>query len=184
MNLETYLSLKYGVARPTTITYCEAKVFGIKYPLQRGWLAAYGHLEITADMAEQLKIAMFERGERAKSHKTRTWSKNAANVLKTASSQAKWTPKPTDPTQDAFLQSYEWRRIRMQAIKQYGQRCSCCGATAKDDVRLHVDHIKPRKLFPNLALDINNLQILCAECNHGKGNWDMTDWREKEKTNG
>ena len=33
------------------------------------------------------------------------------------------------------------------------------------------------KLFPQLALDVDNLQILCHECNHGKGNWDMTDWR-------
>ena len=42
---------------------------------------------------------------------------------------------------------------------------------------MHVDHIKPRKLYPALALDVNNLQILCEVCNHGKGNWDMTDWR-------
>ena len=27
------------------------------------------------------------------------------------------------------------------------------------------------------ALEITNLQILCHECNHGKGNWDQTDWR-------
>ena len=45
-------------------------------------------------------------------------------------------------------------------------------------MRIHVDHIKPRKLFPHLALDVNNLQILCHECNHGKGNWDQTDWRD------
>lgn len=42
---------------------------------------------------------------------------------------------------------------------------------------MNVDHIKPRKLFPELALDPDNLQVLCHECNHGKGNWDMTDFR-------
>ena len=43
---------------------------------------------------------------------------------------------------------------------------------------MNVDHIKPRRLFPDLALSLDNLQVLCHECNHGKGNWDMTDWRE------
>jgi 5-methylcytosine-specific restriction endonuclease McrA len=79
---------------------------------------------------------------------------------------------------DAFLESYEWRRVRMVALKRYGPRCQCCGATPADGAVMHVDHIKPRRLLPALALEVENLQILCHECNHGKGNWDMTDWRE------
>lgn len=84
-----------------------------------------------------------------------------------------------DPASDDFLWSYEWRRIRMVVLKQHGARCQCCGASAKDGVRIHVDHVKPRKLFPELALDTANLQVLCEVCNHGKGNWDQTDWRGK-----
>jgi len=76
-----------------------------------------------------------------------------------------------------FLQSYEWRKVRMMALKNYGPKCMCCGATPATGAVMNVDHIKPRKLFPALALDINNLQILCSVCNHGKGNWDTTDWR-------
>jgi 5-methylcytosine-specific restriction endonuclease McrA len=68
----------------------------------------------------------------------------------------------------------------MEALKKYGTRCQCCGATPADGVKMNVDHIKPRKLFPQLALDISNLQVLCEVCNHGKGNWDMTDWRQKD----
>lgn len=79
---------------------------------------------------------------------------------------------------DKFLESYEWRRVRMEALKKYGARCQCCGASPADGAVMNVDHIKPRKLFPQLALDVNNLQVLCHECNHGKGNWDMTDWRK------
>lgn len=33
----------------------------------------------------------------------------------------------------------------------------------------------------DLALSLENLQVLCAECNHGKGNWDMTDWRTESE---
>lgn len=80
-------------------------------------------------------------------------------------------------TSDKFLESYEWRRLRMEVLKKYGASCQCCGANRKTGAVIHVDHIKPRKRFPELALDINNLQVLCHECNHGKGNWDMTDWR-------
>ena len=44
---------------------------------------------------------------------------------------------------------------------------------------MNVDHIKPRKKFPELALVEDNLQVLCGACNHGKGNWDQTNWRPK-----
>ena len=45
---------------------------------------------------------------------------------------------------------------------------------------MNVDHIKPRRLYPGLALEKSNLQVLCADCNHGKGNWDQTDWRGED----
>jgi hypothetical protein len=76
-----------------------------------------------------------------------------------------------------FLNTYEWRRVRMQALKKYGPKCMCCGATPANGAVMNVDHIKPRRFYPELALDVDNLQILCHDCNHGKGNWDMTDWR-------
>lgn len=79
-----------------------------------------------------------------------------------------------------FYQTREWHKLRYEAFKQYGQRCMVCGATNKSGARLHVDHVKPIKHYPELAHDINNLQILCALCNSGKGSWDETDWREEE----
>ena len=82
-----------------------------------------------------------------------------------------------DVTTDAFLSTFQWRKVRMEALKKYGPRCMCCGATPATGAVMNVDHIKPRKKWPSLALDINNLQILCHDCNHGKGNWDQTDWR-------
>lgn len=78
----------------------------------------------------------------------------------------------------SFLSSAEWRRVRMLALVRYGNRCQCCGASPSDGVTvLNVDHVQPRATHPELALVVENLQILCAACNHGKGNWNATDWR-------
>lgn len=81
---------------------------------------------------------------------------------------------------NSFLLGYAWRSLRMKAIKIYGRECMCCGASKENGAVINVDHIKPRAKNPELALDLSNLQILCHECNHGKGNWDETDWRTDE----
>jgi hypothetical protein len=79
-----------------------------------------------------------------------------------------------------FLKSYEWRKLRLIVIKENGAQCQCCGASPSTGAVINVDHIKPRKTHPHLALDKTNLQVLCDACNHGKGNWDQTDWRKKD----
>lgn len=73
----------------------------------------------------------------------------------------------------------KWRKLRYQAFKKYGNFCCCCGRSPSNDptVVLHVDHIKPKSIYPNLSLDIKNLQILCADCNFAKSYTDETDWR-------
>lgn len=84
---------------------------------------------------------------------------------------------------EEFYKSWEWRTLRMKIIKQYGRRCQCCGATPSDrtvdgkPVRIVVDHIKPLSKYWQLRLVPSNLQILCDECNQGKGAWDETDHR-------
>lgn len=83
----------------------------------------------------------------------------------------------TDPRTDEFLMSFQWRKKRMEVLRHYGPKCMCCGASPQDGAVMNVDHIKPRKTHPHLALDFGNLQVLCNDCNHGKGNWDTTDWR-------
>lgn len=78
-----------------------------------------------------------------------------------------------------FFTSTEWKQLRYLALKNNGASCQCCGAKAGNGVQLHVDHIKPRSRFPELELCLDNLQILCGDCNIGKGAWDATDWRQK-----
>lgn len=75
-----------------------------------------------------------------------------------------------------FYESFDWRRLRFKTIKRYGRVCMCCGTTKGE---MHVDHIKPVRKYWELRLDPDNLQVLCDECNHGKGNWDETDFRDQ-----
>ncbi|MBB20217.1 MAG: hypothetical protein CMP20_12260 [Rickettsiales bacterium] len=80
-----------------------------------------------------------------------------------------------------FYTSDTWRSLRYQALLTHGRRCLCCGATPETGAVLHVDHIKPRSTHPELSMDIDNLQILCADCNLGKSNVDDTDFRPRKR---
>lgn len=77
---------------------------------------------------------------------------------------------------NSFYFSQPWRELRYKALLQYGRKCLCCGALPKT-TELHVDHIKPISRYPDLALQLDNLQILCSQCNLGKSNKDETDFR-------
>lgn len=69
-----------------------------------------------------------------------------------------------------FYATREWRSLRWDVISKAGGKCSVCGKSKKEHgVIMHVDHIKPRSRFPELELDKKNLQLLCEECNIGKG---------------
>lgn len=81
------------------------------------------------------------------------------------------------PTGVYFYSTPEWKRARYEALVKHGNSCLCCGRSPKDGVVIHVDHVKPKSIYPELALDVDNLQILCHECNEAKSNIDETDWR-------
>ena len=78
---------------------------------------------------------------------------------------------------EGFYTSREWRSLRMKVLILQGRRCCVCGKSPKDGIILHVDHIKPRSKYPELALTENNLQVLCEDCNLGKSNNYEEDWR-------
>lgn len=76
----------------------------------------------------------------------------------------------------AFLLGWEWRQLRYEILKERGARCELCGATAADS-RIEVDHIKPISKHWDLRLQKSNLQVLCRDCNQGKSNRHVDDWR-------
>jgi 5-methylcytosine-specific restriction endonuclease McrA len=155
-----------------------------------GYRNPYGSKQtaIAGDIAAALLI---EVSEAAIVDEVISWVKaNRPDLLMTAKARhaARKTAavQPEATTLDerqAFYRSWAWREKRAQAFKIHGRICQCCGATpgkftvGGDPVILVVDHIKPLSKYWDLRLKLDNLQILCEECNMGKGNWDETDYR-------
>lgn len=77
-------------------------------------------------------------------------------------------PHQQQVSETDFYRTQEWRSLRVEVLAESNRRCLLCGSSPEHGVTLHVDHIKPRSLFPELALEKNNLQVLCEDCNVGK----------------
>lgn len=56
--------------------------------------------------------------------------------------------------------------LRYDVMHRDGFRCQICGATQKDGVKLHVDHIFP--VSKGGKTEMSNLRTLCERCNMGK----------------
>lgn len=145
---------------------------------KRGFVRNEGTSDKEFCRANIHEIAAHQQAKRRAAKKASTPTSVQPVVTPMSPEWARWVASPE------FLQSYEWRKLRMQAIKKYGARCQCCGSTPADGIVINVDHIKPRKKYPHLALELSNTQCLCNPCNHGKGNWDETDWRGSSAESG
>lgn len=106
---------------------------------------------------------------------------NANRIIGTTiPAKAGFAPRKKPP-KDPFYESQEWLRLRYETLKRVGRKCLVCGK-GPPEATLHVDHIKPRSIHPELALDPDNLQVLCSDCNLGKSNRDEIDWRPRTQS--
>lgn len=67
-----------------------------------------------------------------------------------------------------------WRQLRLKVFEKWGNICLSCGSVEN----IAIDHIKPYSLYPELALEFNNLQPLCRSCNSKKSNKNQQDFRQ------
>lgn len=84
-----------------------------------------------------------------------------------------------------FYLTREWKKLRWEVLVESDGKCQMCGRSKSDGAILHVDHIRPRSKFPYLELDKKNLQVLCGDCNIGKGanTWEASRGQPKHPLN-
>jgi len=58
-------------------------------------------------------------------------------------------------------------KLRFDILERDNHTCQACGATPQDGATLEIDHIQP--FSKGGTDDPSNLQVLCRECNAGKG---------------
>lgn len=67
----------------------------------------------------------------------------------------------------AFYKSEKWKRARLKSMEKHHWLCQDCLARGIITTAEMVHHIKPLRLFPELALVQENLRPLCNKC-HAK----------------
>lgn len=63
---------------------------------------------------------------------------------------------------DPFYATAAWQRLRGAALLRDHYLCCRCRKRPANTVH----HIKPREEFPELALDLDNLESLCPRCHN------------------
>ncbi len=76
-----------------------------------------------------------------------------------------------------------WKRARMQALNRDHWLCQECLRQGRVRTAKEVHHLKPLELYPELGLELSNLESLCRECHEAtkeKKGVGRADPREKE----
>ncbi len=69
---------------------------------------------------------------------------------------------------DEFYKTKQWFKVRQKALMRANYCCEECGVCQRKG--LHVHHVKSRKAYPMMALELRNLVVLCGSCHNRKHN--------------
>lgn len=139
---------------------------------------------LTEKQKEEIERKINEKRLRAKNWRAPKLKKKETRRQKKRSQRERQIARQKNlkPVED-FYSSNAWRELRYKVLRKFGFSCLACGRKPPS-VILHVDHIKPRYHFPQLELSFDNLQVLCEDCNRGKGANYGDDFTSRRISNG
>ena len=95
------------------------------------------------------------------------WCDQRAKTLPTVLGRGKHPRTQYDAPTRKRIKSVLIGKTRFRVLARDKFTCQYCGATPKDGVRLHVDHVIPKSQGGSDLL--TNLLTACVACNEGKG---------------
>jgi thymidylate synthase (FAD) len=105
----------------------------------------------------QIEITPKERDRRRQHARDVTSRRVALGQVPSGPDHPSWKDLPVEK------RAYNWLKYnREEVLRLKGQKCSECGSTEK----LHCHHIETVKDRPDLAFDMENLQVLCSKCHN------------------
>lgn len=174
---EQHLNLLKSLPHLSIIAHLRelANIIGIRI-LQVGEFGARDRKDLAGKKIGKKKAREMSKENKRPKQSKNTFTESYNKIVEALPSASRFSTEWLQSTE--FLKSLEWKRARYAALLDSKGACLCCGQTVKShNAILCVDHIKPRKTHPELALSIGNLQVLCEKCNAGKGNITEDDWR-------
>lgn len=70
-----------------------------------------------------------------------------------------------------------WSLLKKHLYKIYPYKCMKC---RKSNCEMHADHVLPKSKHSSHTYKLDNLQVLCKECNLEKSNKSKADYRSKK----
>ena len=127
-------------------------------------------VDMAAVHREKQALDVIKRAKRKLKKSVAKDKSYASSGRKMIAARCAYTTQPYSTGMKAlFYATDEWRKLRWRVLSVSNGKCTMCGRNSSHGIVLHVDHIKPRSKYPDLELEIDNLQVLCEDCNLGKG---------------
>lgn len=135
---------------------------------------AFENIDTKGKKLRDLAVIAFNTG---KLDKYKPKEKKTQVKIKTVKIK-KSPPKKSFKAVENFYQSQRWIDTKKVVYSLYDFKCMKCGTKDKE---MHVDHICPVSKHQTLKWSINNLQLLCKDCNIEKSNVNEIDYRTIEQ---